>query len=156
MSDLAEIEAIKQLKYKYFRCLDSKNWDEMAECFTPDARSWYDSGKYSFDGAESIMKFLRDSLSDPNIISLHHGHHPEIELTGRATAKGIWYLEDRLYFTTQKLMLWGAAFYEDEYAKVDDRWRIKSTGYHRTFEEIQPRELNMSSAGNHLRQRIGG
>jgi hypothetical protein len=102
------------------------------------------------------MKFLRDSLSDPDIISLHHGHHPEISLTGRAAAKGIWYLEDRLYFTKQNMMLWGAAFYEDEYAKADGQWKIKSTGYYRTFEEIQTRELNMTSAGNHLRQRIGG
>lgn len=156
MSELAEIEAIKQLKYKYFRCLDSKKWEEMAECFTADARTWYDSGKYSFDGIEAIMQFLRDSLSDPDIISLHQGHHPEISITGRAAARGVWYLEDRLYFTKQNMMLWGAAFYEDEYVKVDDRWKIKSTGYHRTFEEIQPRELSMTSAGNHLRQRIGG
>lgn len=152
MSDMAEIEAIKQLKYRYFRCLDSKKWTDLAECFTADARTWYDSGKYSFDGIEAIMKFLRDSLSDPNIISLHHGHHPEIAITSADSATGIWYLEDRLYFTEQNMMLWGAAFYEDEYAKIDGRWRIKATGYHRTFEEIQPRELSMTSAGNHLRQ----
>lgn len=152
MSDLAEIEAIKQLKYRYFRFLDGKKWPELEQCFTSDARTWYDSGKYSFDGVEAIMNFLRDSLSDPNIISLHHVHHPEIAITSAESATGIWYLEDRLYFTAQNMMLWGAAFYEDEYVKVDGQWRIKSTGYHRTFEEIQTRELNMTSAGNHLRQ----
>ncbi len=155
MSDLAEIEAIKQLKYKYFRCLDSKKWEEMSECFTADARCWYDSGKYSFDGVEAIMKFLRDSLSDPDIISLHHGHHPEISIGDANSATGIWYLEDRLYFTKQNMMLWGAAFYEDEYVKVDGQWKLRATGYHRTFEEIQTRELNMTSAGKHLRSEIG-
>jgi len=152
MSELEEFEAIKQLKYKYFRCLDSKKWDEMAECFTADARCWYDSGKYSFDGVEAIMKFLRDSLNDPDIISMHHGHHPELRLTDATNATGIWYLEDRLYFTKQNMMLWGAAFYEDEYRKVGGQWKLCATGYHRTFEEIQTRELNMTSAGNHLRQ----
>jgi len=152
MSELDEIEAIKQLKYRYFRHLDSKKWTELADCFTEDARTWYDGGKYSFDGIEAIMKFLSDSLSDPTIISLHQGHHPEISITGADSATGFWYLEDRLYFTAQNMMLWGAAFYEDEYAKVGGTWKIKATGYHRTFEEIQTRELNMTSAGNHLRR----
>ena len=33
----------------------------------------------------------------------------------------------------------GASFYEDRYAKVDGEWRIRSTGYKRTYEEIWPR-----------------
>ncbi len=151
MSDLAAIEAIKQLKYRYFRFLDSKKWDEMAACFTSDARSWYDSGKYSFEGVDAIMAFLRDSLSDPDVISLHQGHHPEISIIDADRATGYWYLEDRIFFTKQKMMLWGAAFYEDEYRLVGGDWKIASTGYHRTFEEIQSRELSLSSAGKHLR-----
>jgi len=152
MSALEEIEAIKQLKYRYFRCLDCKKWEEMAECFTADAATWYDSGKYSFTGRDAILKFLSDSLGSHDVISLHQGHHPEIEITGPANAKGIWYLEDRLYFTKQKMMLWGAAFYEDEYVKVDGAWKIARTGYKRTFEEIQSRDLGMTSAGNHLKE----
>ena len=34
---LEDIEAIKRLKYKYWRCLDTKSWDEMEECFVDDA-----------------------------------------------------------------------------------------------------------------------
>ena len=30
-------------------------------------------------------------------------------------------------------------FYEDEYRKVDGEWKIRSTGYKRLFEEMQPR-----------------
>jgi hypothetical protein len=151
MSRLDEIEAIKQLKYKYFRCLDSKKWDEMATCFTEDASCAYDSGKYSYDGREAIMKFLREALGSHDIISLHQGHHPEIDVTGPAAATGIWYLEDRILFGGQKMMLWGAAFYRDGYVKIDGEWRIKTTGYDRTFEEIQSRELNLTSSGNHLK-----
>ena len=29
MNDLQEIEAIKQLKYRYFRFLDTKKWDDL-------------------------------------------------------------------------------------------------------------------------------
>jgi hypothetical protein len=32
----------------------------------------------------------------------------------------------------------GAAFYSDEYVKVAGAWKIKSTGYKRSFEEIEP------------------
>jgi bile-acid 7alpha-dehydratase len=33
----------------------------------------------------------------------------------------------------------GAAFYHDEYVKQDGAWKLKSTGYVRTFEEMQDR-----------------
>jgi hypothetical protein len=33
----------------------------------------------------------------------------------------------------------GAAFYRDEYVKVNGEWKIKYTGYDRTFEEIWDR-----------------
>jgi bile-acid 7alpha-dehydratase len=33
----------------------------------------------------------------------------------------------------------GAAFYEDTYVKIDGEWKIKSTGYKRTYEELEPR-----------------
>ena len=35
--DLATIEEIRQVKYRYSRCVDLKLWDELAEVFTPDA-----------------------------------------------------------------------------------------------------------------------
>ena len=37
-----DIEAIKQLKYRYLRTLDLKQWDEFAECFVPEATGDYD------------------------------------------------------------------------------------------------------------------
>ncbi len=44
--DLATIEEIRQVKYRYLRCVDLKLWDELAEVFTPDATKkgksrWY-------------------------------------------------------------------------------------------------------------------
>jgi hypothetical protein len=146
MSKLEEIEAIKQLKYKYFRCLDRKEWDQMAETLTADAVSAYDSGKYSFEGRDAIMGFLREALGSPRAISRHHGHHPEIELTSETTARGTWYLEDYVIFKDTNTALSGAGFYADEYVKVDGRWLIRSTGYERTYEQFETRE-----AVQHLR-----
>lgn len=137
--DLQEIEAIKRLKYKYFRCLDLKRWDEMRECFTEDATSAYGDGKYSFQGREQILKFLVDSMDRPGVLSAHHGHHPEIELTGAGTAIGVWALADVFIDLDAGVTIRGAAYYRDEYVKLGGQWKIRSTGYERTFEEVEKR-----------------
>lgn len=136
MIDLQELEAIKQLKYKYLRCVDQKRWDELETCFAENATAAYSDGKYSYTGREAIMKFLREAMSPPSMITSHRVHHPEIELTGETTATGIWALEDTVIETNANITLRGAAFYEDEYVKVDGRWLIESTGYKRTYEEV--------------------
>ena len=139
MHDLQEIEAIKRLKYKYFRCLDQHGWDELRECFTEDASSAYGGGKYSFQGREQIMQFLIDAMDRPTFLSAHHGHHPEIDLTSATTAVGVWALSDFVIDLDAGITLRGAAFYRDEYVKVNGQWKIKFTGYDRTFEEIENR-----------------
>ena len=63
LQELLEIEAIKALKYKYMRSIDCKLWDEMRECFTPDATTSSSGGKYSFEGIEAIMNFMTESMS---------------------------------------------------------------------------------------------
>jgi len=139
MSDWQELEAIKRLKYKYLRCLDQKRWAELAECFTEDARSSYSGGKYSFDGREAILDFLEKSMGASSFLSSHTVHHPEIDFTSATTARGVWALRDIVIETKANIEIRGAAFYEDEYVKQDGVWKIRFTGYERTFEEILPR-----------------
>jgi len=136
---LVEIEQIKRLKYKYMRCLDQKLWEEMAECFTADASAAYSGGKYAYQGRDAILAFLRESMGAESFHSSHRVHHPEIELTSPTTASGVWALEDVVVETRWQITIRGAAFYRDEYAKQDGVWRIRHTGYKRTYEEIQPR-----------------
>jgi hypothetical protein len=138
--DLVEIEAIKRLKYRYMRCLDQKLWEELADCFVEDATAAYAGGRYSFEGRHAIMDFLRRSMGSDTFHSSHRVHHPEIDLTGEATATGVWALEDVVVDTQWQVTIRGAAFYRDEYVKVDGAWKIKHTGYKRTYEEIQSRK----------------
>ncbi|MDQ1521367.1 MAG: hypothetical protein QOI55_2440 [Actinomycetota bacterium] len=137
--DLVEIEAIKRVKYRYARCLDQKLWDDIAECFTADAIAAYSGGAYTFEGRDAIVDFLRRSMGSETFLSSHRMHHPEIDLTGPATATGIWALEDTVIETQWQISIRGAAFYTDEYVKQDGRWRIQHTANRRTFEELQPR-----------------
>jgi bile-acid 7alpha-dehydratase len=139
MNGADELEAIKRLKYKYLRCLDLKLWSELAECFAEDAVSAYSGGKYSFDGRDAIMEFLEKAMGAPSFLSSHTVHHPEIEFTSESTATGIWALHDVVIETKADIVIQGAAFYHDEYVKVDGEWKIRSTGYERTYEETLSR-----------------
>jgi bile-acid 7alpha-dehydratase len=139
MVDLQEIEAIKRLKYRYVRCLDQKRWKELEECFTEDATASYSDGKYSFAGRGRIMQFLTGAMSPNSMITSHTVHHPEIDFTSETAARGVWALTDTVIETSANITIRGAAFYEDEYVKVDGQWKIKSTGYKRIFEEVVSR-----------------
>ena len=143
--DLVEIEAIARLKHRYVRCLDQKRWDELAACFTDDATSSYGGGDYSFTGREAILEFLRESLGSPQMVTMHQVQQPEIDLApDRASAVGTWALEDRVIMVEHGLTLRGAAYYTDRYVKVDGEWKIKSTGYKRTYEELEPRAKDIT------------
>jgi hypothetical protein len=140
MVDLQEIEAIKRLKYRYMRCIDEKRWDELAECFAQDATVSYSGDRYAFAGRDSVMKFLVDSMDRDSLLTSHRVGQPEIEITSETTATGIWALEDTVIDTQFEITLRGAAFYRDEYVKIGGQWKILSTGYERTFEEIESRK----------------
>ena len=136
-----DLEAIKRLKYKYQRCLDTKRWDELRDCFTEDAQAAYSGGKFSFDGRDAIMKFLQGAMGAESFHSSHVVSQPEIDFIDERHATGCWCLQDYVIDTSFDMSLRGAAFYEDEYQKGDDGvWRISKTGYERTYEEMIPRK----------------
>jgi hypothetical protein len=139
--DWKDLEAIKRLKYKYMRCIDTKQWDELRECFTADAKAAYSGGKYSFDGRDAILEFLSGAMGADGFHSSHQVSQPEIDLVDADTATGTWSLQDWVVDTRFDITIRGAAFYEDEYVRGEDgRWRISRTGYQRTYEEMYPRK----------------
>jgi len=117
-----DIEAIKRLKARYFRLMDTKDWDGMREVFADDVHiDTTDSGGRVVEGADDFMEGLRRILAD--VVTVHHGHMPEIELTSPTTATGIWAMEDWLRWPDGR-ELHGAGHYHEEYEKVDGLWRI--------------------------------
>jgi hypothetical protein len=137
--DLVALEEIKRLKYRYLRCVDTKNWDELADVLAPDATAAYGTAAYgeplSFTGRDAILDFLRDKLG-PDMITVHNAGQPEIDIDGDE-ATGRWRFEDTVIATTHRVVIAGAAFYEDRYGRgADGRWRIRHTGYQRTFEAM--------------------
>jgi SnoaL-like domain len=135
--DLVEIEQIRRLKYRYLRCVDLKRWDEIGDVFTEDATADYgtpSAGRpLNLGSRDEIIAFLRESLGN-DIITLHSAGQPEIDVDGD-TAQGTWRFEDTVIATQFKVVITGAAFYEDRYRRCQDgAWRISHTGYERIYE----------------------
>ncbi len=123
------VREIEELKYRYVRCLDTKDWDGFAACMTPDVTSDYNG--LSFADRNALVEYMRTNLE--GISTMHHVHHPEITVDGD-TATGRWYLYDKVLVPALDYYLEGAAFYADRYARTSDGWRIAHTGYARTWE----------------------
>jgi hypothetical protein len=140
VEELVEIEAIKRLKYRYMRCVDMKLWDEMAEVFVPEATVAYSAGRYSYEGRDAIIAWLREGMSSDAFHSSHRVHHPEIDLLAADRATGTWALEDYVIDTRHDIVISGSAFYHDRYVKRDGRWLIEHTGYERVFEQMESRK----------------
>ena len=134
--DIDVLEELRRLKYRYLRALDLKEWDEFAGTLTEDVSADYGE-RLSFTGREAVVGFMRQSLGTGSIITVHQCHHPEITVTGDI-ATGRWYLEDKVIIIEQRMLLTGAAFYDDEYRRCSDgAWRIARTGYVRSYEAVQ-------------------
>ena len=134
--DLIEMELIRQLKYRYARCLDTKQWDQFEDILTPDATAAYSGGAHSFDGRDAIIAFMVESMGSTNMLTSHTMTSPEIRLLSPTTAEGTWALRDEVVMLDWQMTVRGAAYYEDRYVKLDGRWWIQHTGYRRIYEEI--------------------
>ena len=139
MTDLEAIEAIKRVKYRYLRALDTKHWNGFADTLTDHDVGDYGSsmGKdLHFTNRAELVEFMRTAMP-AEVITEHRVSHPEITLVDDDEAEGRWYLQDRVIVPAHNFMLFGAAFYRDRYRKTADGWKICATGYERTYEVMQ-------------------
>ncbi|MEM1112238.1 MAG: nuclear transport factor 2 family protein [Pseudomonadota bacterium] len=132
---LMDIEAIKQLKHAYFRCVDTANLEEMATLFHDDVSVNFKGGDYEWklQGKQEYLDNIGVSFSRESV-GHHNGHQPEIQILSETEATGIWYLADHMWILNHKALTQGTALYWDRYLKVDGRWLIKDTNYERIYE----------------------
>jgi SnoaL-like protein len=126
---LEAIEEIKQLKARYFRSMDTKDWDGFGSVFAPDAvmDMRAEAGEAGLvRGAAAIVEFVRSAV-DP-VVTVHHGHCPEIEITSETTASGIWAMEDRLRWPAGGSLatMHGWGHYHETYVLFEGRWLIET------------------------------
>ena len=132
VAKLTEIAAIKKLKAKYFLGVDTQDFDMLrSEVMLPDITFQFSEFREEpFEGADEVLEMFGEGLRGKH--SVHHGHMPVIELTSGTSAKGIWAMEDRIYWGAPDdkvkgaMSLHGFGHYHETYLKTDNGWRIET------------------------------
>jgi hypothetical protein len=138
---LVAAEAIRQVKARYFRCVDTKDWRGLAQVFTEDAvfdRTYGHAVRDPVSGAWSapisevpILVHGRGAIMDAirraveTLATVHQGFMPEIAFDDDGhTAHGTWAMSDELRDRTGRLILAGRGHYHDSYRLTAQGWRI--------------------------------
>jgi hypothetical protein len=150
IEQILALEEIKQLKARYFRCMDTKDWAGYEAVFAPDATIDSSEAYTPRDFSGAILETNGQPAQQPNpawrftnpkefvmdlkkelggVSTVHHGHMPEIQFTSDTTAKGVWAMEDKLRWrpgSGRGKEMHGYGHYVETYQKGPDGWRIKS------------------------------
>jgi hypothetical protein len=126
---LLDIEAIKQLKARYFRLIDTKDWDAFRDVFTDDCKHYYveADGTERFTSNDDYVPMIVSMLT--NGVTTHHGHMPEISFTSDTEASAIWAMFDYVQCDMPhgRQSLQGYGHYHETYRKgPDGEWRMSS------------------------------
>jgi hypothetical protein len=131
-----DLEAVKQLKARYCRTMDTKDWAAMRAVFTDDVTmDTSESGGGVMTGADDFLAFLQEAIGD--VITVHQCHTPEIDITSPTAASGIWAMEDMLRFA-DGTELHGYGHYYETYVKGSAGWQISSSKLTRLRMDITP------------------
>jgi hypothetical protein len=125
---LWEIEQIKQLKARYFRFLDTKQWRQYRAVFTDDAQIWTSStgsDEAGFRTADAFVEWMETRHDADHAVSVHQGHMPEIEILGEGRARGIWALFDWVDRPRMHAFQGFGHYYEEYQKDAAGKWRIK-------------------------------
>jgi hypothetical protein len=147
MNDLARlvaIEDIKQLKARYYRLLDTHDWEGFRSLWTPNAimdMNFSDRILTSEDGIyrgpDAITAFAMKAVGAAT--SIDHALMPEIEILTPTTGRAVWAQEDRVFWPEghPNKSLHGFGYERETYEMIDGEWRIKSTKLVRVKTDIE-------------------
>ena len=124
---LRAIENIRALKARYFRLMDTKQWDELADVFTPDMQVISPGGQVWLSGGPAFAASLRNSLE--RSVSVHQGFTAEIEIIDADNATGIWAMQDIIEWENGHpregwKSIIGRGHYHETYRRTEGIWRI--------------------------------
>lgn len=134
MTDLERmiaLEDIFRLKGRRDRALDTKDWETYISLHVPEHISENEGEqprRGARENAEGVARILE------GILTVHHGHTPEIGFESPTSARGIWGMEDLLFDAQSKrLLLHGFGFYHERYEKRDGQWLFSWRQLRRTL-----------------------
>lgn len=133
---MLEIEAIKQLKARYCRLLDAKDWVAWRDLFDDDFLSVIaGAGGRQTVGPDAFVTYVRRTIGKSSQPTVHQVYAPEITLVSPVTATGVWAFTDVVRLIPA-VTLHGYGHYHETYAKRGEQWRIKTSTVTRLREDI--------------------
>jgi len=128
LQQVLDIEAIKKLKARYFRLIDTKDWAGFAQVFAEDARMLVPEADVDITGRDAITESISALLD--GVQTVHHGHMPEIEIESGERATGVWAMFDYVEWPPtdgKRVGIVGYGHYFERYVREDGEWRIAET-----------------------------
>jgi len=140
---LEDIEAIKQLKARWWFACDERATDDMRACYYVEdfLIDFGFIGQYR--DMDAFINVFEELACHPSHIDMHHGMAPEIKITGPDSATGRWRMRFQLLETEKEMVQMMHGYYQDTYIKVDGEWKIKTSKY-----TIQSNLLLQAQQGN--------
>lgn len=147
---LGAIEAIKQVKARYFRGVDTSQGELVRSILAEDCVLDYmgcctdpATGRDFLPAMNVVMRgaasWSSGGFARMGIVSAHHGHNSEITITSGVTAEAIWSMTDRLFMPAGApfAVMTGYGYYHETYEKTGGEktgghWKIKTLRISRT------------------------
>lgn len=146
---LEAVEAIRQIKSRYFRGVDTGDGELVRSILADDCLLDYmgccTDPETGIDHMPAMNLVLhgRDSWPvgapiGPRIITVHHGHDPDITVQSDNAASAIWLFTDRFFLPEggpfQRLIGWGR--YYETYSNRGEGWKLQTTRVERIRVEV--------------------
>lgn len=126
---LADRRALQELKARYFRFLDTKQWAAWRELFTDDMLfdielAAGDAAQRMSSSGDDFVEMVSQQLKDS--VTVHQGHMPEHTFLDDRNATGKWAMFDWVDSSgSGGGNMQGFGHYHEHYVKGDDgQWRI--------------------------------
>lgn len=124
---MEDIEAIRQLKARYFHACDRKQVDVLRDCFA-EGEIFIDYGAIGqFTQREAFLAVYQQMACHPHIIDMHHGQNAQIEWQSPAEARALWDLYFHQINQQTGMLTQLGGFYRDRFIKENGRWVIVET-----------------------------
>jgi hypothetical protein len=142
---LEAIEEIRRLKARYFRYVDTKEWERWGALFVADCRFHDRAGDFRCAGRDELLRKVSAALD--GVISIHQGSMPEIEVEDADNATGVWTMSDYLQYPAGKsfqsqdgtVRVRGYGHYVERYRREAGQWR---------FAEVTVSRLHLEYTGH--------
>jgi hypothetical protein len=122
---------IFKLRARYFRFLDTKQWEDFRGLFTDDLDVVIEGAVLAgggardhvsrWSGGDAFAAHVRNLVG--GALTVHHGHMHEIDIVSPTEARGVCAMEDIVEYPDGRTLN-GQGHYHDVYRRTPDGWRI--------------------------------